>query len=167
MFARGEGLRILSLEVREPAGGSSGWRALVDGRSLIGLAPKSQESWRLKDGALEPTTTGPFLLVTRDDLGDGEIRIVMEARQLVYLTIDARLTSSGKTRTMLGRPGTTSLERRKFEVLLRCSGDQVSGTLDGQPLTFSVLGPTASGAIRLQGEGDGIRVHSVDSRPLR
>jgi serine/threonine-protein kinase len=167
IHARGEGLRILSLEVREAAAGAPEWRTLADGRSLEGLAPKSQETWRLKDGTLEPLRSGAFSLVTRDEVPDGDIRVVMEARELAYLVVDARLTPSGKTRAMPERSVMGGLERRKFEILLRCRGGEVTGTIGGHPLSFSVPMPTTSGALRLEGEGSGVRVHSIFYRPLR
>ncbi|HVE38642.1 MAG TPA: hypothetical protein VNM14_02060 [Planctomycetota bacterium] len=167
MFARGEGLRIHSLEIREAAPDRQGWTSIVDGRALRGLAPKSQESWRAKDGALEPLTTGAFVLITRDELPDGDIRVLMEARELSYLMVDVRLTGSGKTRASVERSVLGPWERRTFELLLRCRGEDVTGTLEGQPIPFTVLGRTSSGAIRLQGEGSGVRVHSVEYHPLR
>ncbi len=166
VYVRGEAFRILSLEVRESALASQGWRTLFDGKSLDGVAANVLESWRIRDGALEPVAPGAFLLATRDHLGDGESRIVFEARRLSYLMVDVRWTIGGKYRASIDRTVTSGLERRKVELIIRSRGDLVAATLDGRPLEFSSTSRTASGTLRLQGDAESFRLYSIEHRPI-
>jgi membrane protein implicated in regulation of membrane protease activity len=165
IYARGDSFRLLSLEVRNAARESQGWRPLFDGRTTSCIADKVQSTWRVREGALEPTAAGVFYFQTREDLPDGETRILYEGRKISYLNIDAQLSNFGKSRGQAQRTQTSALEGRKIEIVIRCRNEHVSISLDGQPLKTELLGRSTPGAIRIQGEADSFRILSVEHRP--
>jgi serine/threonine-protein kinase len=145
------------------------WRAIFDGRSLDWLPRECQDAWRLEDGALaaNPAATVSQAAQTTEMFGDGEIRIRFEVKNATTLYFAVRQGPKGRYAAYWRGPALEELRGAVHELVFVCRGDSVSATLDGELVPLENHGSPREGSVQFNATAPGLRVYSLEVRPLR
>ena len=148
----------------EPKGDGE-WKPIFDGKSMDPIHLGGGGGWHIENGALikEPGTDNAPQ--SRDDFGDGEYRFRFESHGCSSVRFTMRQGSgsctAGVNRDQLGS------DVKTHEIIIICSGDQVTAKFDGAPLP--VTGdPKAgrSGRIQFNAKDGPFKLLAIDQRKI-
>lgn len=145
-------------------GAEKPWKALFDGKNGDFLNPLGAANWRFADGALEKVKEGGDAAQSRADIGDGELRIRFEEAGLASAYFKVRQGAEGGYSVSFENASLVSLEGKPHDLVFIMKGDQVSATLDGQPVPVVAEGTPATGRVQFNGQGRMLRILSVETR---
>jgi hypothetical protein len=105
---------------------------------------------------------------TKEEFGDGELRVRFEMSDLDYLDFQMRKGRSGRAVVIFRRKMTDAMEGRPHEIRFTMEGDEISATLDGQAVEVHKAGRPRKGFMSLYAKPYGkgyFRILSIDYRP--
>jgi hypothetical protein len=138
------------------------WRPLFDGTSLSVLRG-GEGSWKAETGALVYIPGTDDAAQTREDFGDGEMRIRFEVKDASIVWFNLR-QGAASGYSVGWENEIKSLEGKPHELIFTAKGDQVTATLDGKPIPVSCNGPSKSGPLQFNAKGKLCRILSIDVR---
>jgi len=152
--------------VQPTVGDSGGWRALFDGLTLGCLGRGSHAEWKVENGALvsvAPKRTGGQ---TAQEFTDGELRIRFETTGAQFAQFTARQGEAGGYTFKLDRSNLITWNGKPQELLIAMRGEDVSGTLNGQPVRPEPGGKPRSGRLQMTVHEGGMRITALDYREV-
>jgi hypothetical protein len=140
------------------------WRPIFDGRTLGAFPPGLDNAWRVEDGYLIHDNSVDNAAITRENFGDGDIRVRFEVRGASRVSFRFRL--DGKGHCYIELVGTTlaSLGEGEHELLLSSRDDTASAALDGKALPLAKVGQSRAGMIQFNSIGGSLRIKSMEFR---
>ncbi|MBI3854210.1 MAG: hypothetical protein HY293_00815 [Planctomycetes bacterium] len=162
LFADGSAGTIGEIAATPPAPQGKPWRPLFDGTTTSCIRG-TPGGWRAANGALEFITGSNDAAQSRDDFGDGELRIRFEVKDAERFWLVFRQGTGGGYAVEF-ETNLKSLEGKPHDLVFDAKGDQVTATLDGKPVPLSVTGAAKSGCLQFNARGKTIRILSLDVR---
>jgi hypothetical protein len=153
----------LEAEDRRPEGGvERPWRAVFDGKTLECLVNKGNGAWRVENGALVNVPGKDDAALTSQEFGDGHVRIRFEVKGGDFAFFKVRESSITWTPT----PRLASLAGKQHELVFQCVRNEVTASLDGQPVALVRAGGAPKGRLQFNLVGGTLRVLSIEYREL-
>jgi len=149
------------------AGGERPWKPILDGKTLTGLGPQPPDALRVENGAI--VKAKGFSVRSTTNHGDGEVRFRFEvAGPLNGLAFGVRQGGTGLWRVYFNRSHISGMADRINELVFTCSGDNVSGILNGKAIDVVREGnPLKQGNLHLFAlDGGTLRILSIEYREL-
>ncbi|MBV8879159.1 MAG: laminin G domain-containing protein [Planctomycetaceae bacterium] len=143
----------------EPAG--KPWRPLFDKTTTSLLRPETTVSWTVDKGALVKATMDQAGQ-TREEFGDGEIRVRFELSGPDKFWVAVRQGPDGS----YGWDGSTAglAQGKTYDLLFTMKGDSVTAAVDGKPQKLTMNRSPRKGCIQFNANGRGVRILSVEFR---
>lgn len=144
------------------------WTPLFDGRTTSCLSTPSVAYWSVQDGAIVkmPNMKENQSGQTRNDFGDGELRIRFTVKGASNLYFAAR-QGEGGFKMLWGREEIEKLGTGEHELIFTCRGAAVTATVDGAPAKIDPFGkPPARGRVQFNCLDGSFRMLALDFREL-
>jgi hypothetical protein len=148
--------------IGEPLVTGKPWRPLFDGTTIACLRGVPG-GWRVETGALAYISGSDDAAQTREEIGDGELRIRFEVKDLERLWFTFRQGADGGYGVAF-EGALKSLEGKPHDLIFVAKGDQVTATLDGKPISVMTSGASKSGVLQFNARGKMARILSLDAR---
>jgi hypothetical protein len=159
LHSEGAAGTISEIAVQPPPSPGKPWRPLFDGTTADCLRGGS---WRVENGALAHIPGTDDAAQTREEIGDGELRIRFEMMDADRFWFTLRQGAGGYSVDLT--PQLKSLEGKPHELIFVAKGDQVTATLDGKSVSVTALGPARSGPLQFNATAKVARILSLDLR---
>jgi len=161
-FSEGSQGTIPEVGVAPPAPTGKPWRPLFDGSTTSCLRGNST-GWKVENGALAYIPGTNDAAQTREDFGEGELRIRFEVKDAERLWFLFRQGSGGGYSISFDN-ATKPLEGKPHDLIFVAKGEQVTATLDGKPIPVNFQGAASSGCLQFNAAGKMCRILSLDVR---
>ncbi|HLY75118.1 MAG TPA: hypothetical protein VKU80_13440 [Planctomycetota bacterium] len=142
------------------------WHPIFDGRTLDAFPSGVQTAWRVEDGYLIHDNAVDNAAITRENFGDGEIRVRFELKGVTKVSFRFRLEGNAHYHFVLEGPTLATLGEGEHELLLSSRDDTASATLDGKALPLLKIGKPRPGMIQFNAAGGSFRIKSMEFRKL-
>ena len=158
-------MRIVSLEFREfaPAAAERPWTAYCR-MALDELNIAAPNTWREENGVLANTAGGHFQ--TKRDMEDGEVRIRFETQNATWVEFAVHQGDQQGYQVNLARNRLDALGGKPGEVIFTVRGEQVSATLNGQPIELDPGGKLRRGKVRVYNANGAMKILSIEYREI-
>lgn len=171
-------LRVLGIDYRPPERAAAApppeagnpWQPLFDGRTLDFLAPVGRVGWKVEGGAVIREAGAEGAAQSARRFGDGEFRLRFETSGASAVTFLVRHGEAGRARVQFTGQDIGRLAGREHVLQLACRGDEVTATLNGQPVRAEVVGaprPPPEGLLQFNCNGGTFKLYAVEFRPLK
>lgn len=147
------------------------WKPIFDGKTLECIGDRTKDAWRVENGALVNTPGHKDVkFLTKQDFGDGEIRVRFEVADCssLYIGTYAHPGADSSMRFFFGKAQLNAMVGKAHDLILTRQGTEVRAALDAQaPVALKRSGPATNAAKLIVSVDDGtIRVLSIEYREL-
>jgi hypothetical protein len=143
------------------------WRSIIDPRSLLWLSLEGEGGWRMEDGALRRVPGKATAAQTVEQFGDGEFRIRFTVSGGSLLWFQVRQMEGGGSRVTYDRKTLADLRAGDHELVIRAVGNEVTGEMDGRPVSFETSGKSTRGHLQFTVKDGDLAIRSIEFRPRR
>ncbi|MCY3023194.1 MAG: PA14 domain-containing protein [Planctomycetota bacterium] len=138
------------------------WKALFDGRTVDCLRGQSVGAWRVDNGALVMIPEKKTAAQTALEFEDGDVRARFEVKDSSYMQFTARQCDAGGCTVQFDRSQLPGMYGKTHELVFTCRGDDVTATLDGQPVKVEAKGRPRKGTLQFYARDGTLRVLSIE-----
>jgi hypothetical protein len=143
------------------------WKPIFDGQTNDCICIDARNDWPVKDGAITNLPGKDNAAQTKEEFGDGEVRVRFESRGNSVLWFNMRQQGAMGYAVDL-KPYPELQNQKEHELLFTMRGPSVIATVDGKPIPVTANGTPSRGLLQFNCSVDGsLRIKSMDYRELK
>jgi hypothetical protein len=140
------------------------WKPIFDGKTAGCINSTCLNAWQAKDGAIANVPGVDNAGQTRDETGDGDLRIRFESRGNSSLWFTVRQSGANGYSVDLRQLGDL-MNLKEHELVFIMRGTMVTATVDDKPVRVDTRAASARGVMQFNCSTDGsLRIRAIDFR---